>query len=93
MSFLSVGGVETIALRGRLHLYEGHAPQVVVSTVLEAIAARHMGARVIAFSLITNAAGFHDEGGHEAVLAEGAARAEGMASLIGGLVAAIDLAT
>jgi purine-nucleoside phosphorylase len=58
-----------------------------MSTVLEAIAARHLGADVLGLSLVTNiAAGLSAEPvGHEDVLATGARAAGGL----GGLLAAI----
>jgi purine-nucleoside phosphorylase len=58
-----------------------------MSTVLEAIAARHLGANVLGLSLVTNvAAGLSPEPvGHEDVLATGARAATGL----GGLLAAI----
>ena len=58
-----------------------------MSTVLEAIAARHLGAEVLGMSLVTNiAAGLSREPvGHEDVLATGARAAAGL----GGLLAAI----
>ncbi len=58
-----------------------------MSTVLEAIAARHLGADVLGLSLVTNiAAGLSPERvGHEDVLATGARAAAGL----GGLLAAI----
>jgi purine-nucleoside phosphorylase len=58
-----------------------------MSTVLEAIAARHLGADVLGLSLVTNiAAGLsHEPVGHEDVLATGARAAAGL----GGLLAAI----
>ena len=58
-----------------------------MSTVLEAIAARHLGADILGLSLVTNiAAGLSPEPvGHEDVLATGAQAAAGL----GGLLAAI----
>jgi purine-nucleoside phosphorylase len=58
-----------------------------MSTALEAIAARHVGAEVMGLSLVTNvAAGLgHESVNHEEVLAAGAAAA----SSVGGLLAAV----
>jgi len=58
-----------------------------MSTVLEAIAARHLGARVLGFSLVTNvAAGLSEQRlDHEDVLATG----RESAASVGGLLAAI----
>ncbi|MDA8290506.1 MAG: purine-nucleoside phosphorylase, partial [Actinomycetota bacterium] len=55
-----------------------------MSTVLEAIAARHLGAEVLAVSLVTNlAAGVSHTGlDHAEVLAAGAAAAPGLARLV-----------
>ncbi|HUY29411.1 MAG TPA: purine-nucleoside phosphorylase [Acidimicrobiales bacterium] len=55
-----------------------------MSTALEAIAARHLGAEVLAISLVTNlAAGVSAEPlDHEEVLAAGAAAAPGLARLV-----------
>jgi purine-nucleoside phosphorylase len=67
------------------------ADLVGMSTVLEAIAARHVGAEVLGLSLVTNAAaGVADEPvAHEEVLAAGAAAAPGLARLIDGVIAAL----
>jgi purine-nucleoside phosphorylase len=48
---LQLGGVRVLAFLGRVHLYEGHSPSVVVHGVRTAIAA---GARTV---ILTNAAG------------------------------------
>jgi purine-nucleoside phosphorylase len=63
------------------------ADLVGMSTVLEAIAARHLGAEVLGLSLVTNlAAGLQDDPvSHEEVLATGAAAAD----RVGGLLAAL----
>lgn len=55
-----------------------------MSTALEAIAARHLGAEVLGISLVTNvAAGLAEESvNHEEVLAAGAAAAESVGSLL-----------
>jgi purine-nucleoside phosphorylase len=59
------------------------ADLVGMSTVLEAVAARHLGARVAAVSLVTNlAAGLTDGIDHEEVLDAGAAAAERLAGVL-----------
>jgi purine-nucleoside phosphorylase len=65
------------------------ADLVGMSTVLEAIAARHLGAQVLGLSLVTNAAaGVSGEPvGHEEVLAAGTAAAPGLARLIADVIA------
>lgn len=64
------------------------ADLVGMSTALEAIAARHLGARVLGISLVTNlAAGVSPEPlDHAEVLAAGAAAAPGLGALLAGLV-------
>jgi purine-nucleoside phosphorylase len=65
------------------------ADLVGMSTVLEAIAARHLGAELLGLSLVTNAAaGVTGEPlAHDEVLAAGAAAAPGLADLISGVIA------
>lgn len=65
------------------------ADLVGMSTVLEAVAVRHLASEVLGLSLVTNAAaGVSDlPVGHEEVLAAGAAAAPGLARLIAGVIA------
>jgi purine-nucleoside phosphorylase len=64
------------------------ADLVGMSTVLEAIAARHLGAEVLALSLVTNlAAGLSDSGlDHSEVVAAGAAAAGRMGTLLASIL-------
>jgi purine-nucleoside phosphorylase len=64
------------------------ADLVGMSTVLETIAARHLGARVLGISLVTNfAAGITPEKlQHEEVLAAGRSAAPRMTALLRGVV-------
>jgi purine-nucleoside phosphorylase len=63
------------------------ADLVGMSTVHEAVAARHMGAEVLAVSLVTNlAAGIGDSLDHEDVLAVAARSADAMGALLARLV-------
>jgi purine-nucleoside phosphorylase len=64
------------------------ADLVGMSTVLEAIAARHLGAEVLAFSLVTNlAAGLTDHGlDHAEVVAAGAEAAGRMGALLASIL-------
>jgi purine-nucleoside phosphorylase len=63
------------------------ADLVGMSTAWEAIAARHLGAEVLALSLVTNlAAGLGDALDHQEVLAAGAAAAERMGDLLAAVV-------
>ena len=65
------------------------ADLVGMSTVLEAIAARHLGAEVFAVSLVTNmAAGSPTALDHEEVLATGKAAVGRLAQLLRAVVAA-----
>jgi purine-nucleoside phosphorylase len=68
------------------------ADLVGMSTVLEAIAARHLGAEVLAFSLVTNlAAGLTDHGlDHAEVVAAGAEAAERMGALLASILPQVE---
>jgi purine-nucleoside phosphorylase len=67
------------------------ADLVGMSTVLETIAARHLGAEVLAFSLVTNPAAGLDPAGidHQDVLAVGRRSAERMGSLLAEMIAGL----
>ncbi len=62
-----------------------------MSTVLETIAARHLGAEVLACSLVTNMAAGLEPGGidHQDVLAVGSQAAEPLGSLLAAMIARI----
>jgi len=63
------------------------ADLVGMSTALEAIAARHLGAEVLAVSLVTNvAAGLAGEVSHEEVIAAGAAAAGSVGRLLAAVI-------
>ena len=91
----SVGGVYAGLLGGAfetpaeiLMLSNMGAHLVGMSTVLEAIAARHLGARVFGVSLVTNlAAGLQDSLDHEEVLAAGAESADRLSNILRAVLA------
>ncbi len=83
------GPYETAA---EIHMLRGMGADLVgMSTVLEAIAARHLGAEVFGVSLVTNlAAGMSDDRlDHEDVLATGAASIPALATLMASVVEAL----
>jgi purine-nucleoside phosphorylase len=66
------------------------ADQVGMSTVVEVIAARHMGLRCLALSLITNVSA-QSGGDHDEVLAAGRAAAEDVRRILGALLLEAEL--
>jgi purine-nucleoside phosphorylase len=82
------GSYETPA---EIRMLAGMGADVVgMSTVLESIAARHLGAEVFGLSLVTNlAAGLQDDLDHGDVLAAGADATERLGHLLGAVLAAV----
>lgn len=82
------GSFETPA---EIRMLAGMGADVVgMSTVLESVAANHLGAEVFGVTLVTNlAAGLQDELNHSEVLAAGAANSDRLVGLLRAVVSAI----